>query len=337
MPNLTRDCCCLCIAGYPGRFAAKVGLSTFRHNEARAGGQGIDPGSDDGSLSDSVIGDEDSEEDDNNSLGGHPNAHDSSPNATNNSHSNANDSNSNADSESLIGEATEELFRTSITNANDDMRTHSVRCEYVRIRSATDTDVNHIHMLITDLPPGTELSSLHYTVDKNKRDYTVTLKQAPEMHVGRDRVPLQALFDANPTIAASLTLGFQDYLNTNIATDEDPHQPRPVLTASGRFSAPVEPKQLDPLELYLMVPNRDMFMTHQVPCADEDGTVPAFVAIGFFLEEQTPDSRTSRRQKFDRKLPAKPSPNVSTNPNSPSKRPRPSTPSFHTPKNTPSP
>jgi hypothetical protein len=168
MPILTSDCCCLCIAGYPGCFAAKVGLSTFRHNEARAGGQDIDPGSDDGSLSDSVIRDKDSEEDDNNSLDGHPNAHDGSPNATNNSHSNANDSNYNADLESLIGEATEGLFRTSITNDNKDMRTHSVQCEFIHIRSGTDTDVNHIHMRITNLPPGTELSSLHYAVDKNK-------------------------------------------------------------------------------------------------------------------------------------------------------------------------
>jgi hypothetical protein len=47
MPNLTRVCCCLCIAGYSSCFAA------------RAGGQGIDPGSDDSSLSDTVTGDHD--------------------------------------------------------------------------------------------------------------------------------------------------------------------------------------------------------------------------------------------------------------------------------------
>jgi hypothetical protein len=142
-------------------------------------------------------------------------------------------------------------------------------------------------MLVTELPPGTELSSVHCTVNKNKRDFTVSIKQAPEMHQGVHLVPIKALFAFNPTIAGSLNLGMQNYLNLNISTDQDPHEPRPVLTASGRFSAPVERVQMDPFELYINLPNDDLFMFHQVPRADAVGTVPAFVAIGFFGGEES--------------------------------------------------
>jgi hypothetical protein len=173
MPNLTRDCCCLCVAGYPSHFAAKVGLSTFRHNEARAGGQGIDPGSDDGSLSDSVTGDHDNADfDQGDDLGDEEDLE--------SNHTHANSSHSNADLESIINEATIGLVRTTI-QVDDDMRTHCVQCENIRIRRAQDTDVNHIHMLISELPPGTELSFVHFSVQPNKRDFVVTVHQGPEM------------------------------------------------------------------------------------------------------------------------------------------------------------
>ena len=324
-PNLTSDCCCLCIAGYPSQFAAKVGLSSFRHNEARAGGQDIDPGSDNSSLSDSVTGDHDNadfdEEDD---FWGKEDLE--------SNHTHANSSHSNADLESIIDEATSGLARTRIQA--DDMRTHCVRCENVRIRRAEDTDINHVHMIIVELPPGAELSSVHFSVQQNKRDVVVTVHQAPEIQKGIEMLPLKALFDGNSTIAAALTLGLQNHLNS-IPTDQDPHQPRPVLTASGRFSALVELAQLDPQELYL-TNNGDMIITHRVPIHDDEGTVPAFVAIAFFLEEQKPQKKT-RRKKFDRKLPVKPPENVSTDPHSPSKRARPSSPSlYHTPTHSPS-
>jgi putative NIF3 family GTP cyclohydrolase 1 type 2 len=102
-----------------------------------------------------------------------------------------------------------------------------------------------------------------------------------------------------------------------------------VLTGTGHFSAVVEHAQLDPAELYL-INHGNMIMTHHVPIDDpHEGTVLAFLAIGFFLEEQEVDA-TPRRKKFDRKLPAKPPKDVSTDPNSLSKRPCPSTP-YYTP------
>jgi len=296
------------LTGYPGRFATTVGLNTFERNEVRAGGQDIAPGSDD-SLSDSVIGvDEGDDSGDDDSLGGHPNA-----NHFYTGHPNT-------DLESLIDEATEGLGNSTI-KGDESMRTHSIRCENIRIRRAEDTDVNHIHLLLTELPPGMELSSIHYNVMENKRDFEVTVKQAPEMHRGVNLMPIDALWTGNSTIAAALTLAMQDHLNVTVPTDRDPHEPRPTLTASGRFSAPVERSQLNPSELYLDT-NGDMYLIHQVPIEDDAGTVPAFVAIGFFLEEKQPDSTPQRRKKFDRKLPVKPKQNVSTDPNSPSKRAR---------------
>jgi hypothetical protein len=124
------------MTGYPKCFATAVGLNTFKHNEACVGGQDIDPGSDDNSLSDSVLGEE--SEDDNSQS----NAHDGQPNA-NESQSNTNESQSNKDLESLIDEATEGLFGTTI-NIEEDLQSHSIHCEHVCLWLAENTDVNHI-------------------------------------------------------------------------------------------------------------------------------------------------------------------------------------------------
>lgn len=99
------------------------------------------------------------------------------------------------------------------------------------------------------------------------------------------------------------------------------------------FLALVEQALLDPNELYLNN-NGNMILTHQVAIRDEEGTVPAFVAIEFFLEEKEPDA-TPHHKKCTRKLPVKPGQNMSTDPHSPFKRARPSTP-FSTPNPSPS-
>jgi hypothetical protein len=149
------------------------------------------------------------------------------------------------------------------------------------------------------------VSENHFCLQPNKRDFVVMVRQAPdEMQKGVEMLPPQCSLCWQFHHCYITHSWFTKYSKHSIPTDQDPHQPRPVLTARGHFSALVELAQLDPHELYL-TNTGDMILTHRVPIHDDEGTVPAFVAIAFFLEEQEPHTHNPPSQEVYSQSPAK--------------------------------
>lgn len=107
-----------------------------------------------------------------------------------------------------------------------------------------------------------------------------------------------------PSHLNSSSILTDDDIRQSRPVDDDLHQSRPALTLRGHFLALVEEVQLDPNQLYLNNQG-DMILTQKVPICYVEGTVPVFVDIVFFLEEQKLEP-TLHCKKCTCKLPVKP-------------------------------
>lgn len=160
----------------------------------------------------------------------------------------------NSDLEEELRDTAEDLFNLDLgTNGGDSgMQIITRRINYFPVRGAPLDVPTAIHVILTVLEPGTQLSTITASLSANQQDGEVVAMLAPEMNVAHHIIPHKKLTRHNSSTAEMLAIVIQEFLSQT-ETDNDPFKPRPV--SKGKFSlshrghisgidGPLDPTQL---------------------------------------------------------------------------------------------
>jgi hypothetical protein len=170
------------------------------------------------------------------------------------------------------------------------MKTMTKRIHYNLPVTGASIDVpTAIHAVLAVLEPGTQFSTVTLSLSKNQQDGVVRAMLAPELKESRKVIPHKKMVRQNAYIGQSLALAIQELMNQE-ETDNDPFTPCPISKGNFRLSHRGDISGIDgPMDpTYLgFTPDTlgDKFMLHRVEVSNPSGTVPCYVAIFFFLEE----------------------------------------------------
>jgi hypothetical protein len=176
-------------------------------------------------------------------------------------------------------------------------------CHAVRIKGAEQKAVSNVLGVVCFLGAGVVLSSLDIDLASDMREFKVKGNCAPEMMDATSCIPAQHIFSHNPMIFESLKQAVQIELD-DMETDE---YNNPTFGGVGKL--PMKSKEAEPLLLYKLYLARektaeekakgevdDCWQIHRIfiSGAHARGTVPAYVAICYFLED-IPQKRSAKK------------------------------------------
>jgi len=180
----------------------------------------------------------------------------------------------------------------------------------VKVKGFDRDAITNVCGIISFLGAGSVLSSLDVDLEKDHQTYHIKGHAANEMGKASHLLPAKQIFRYNPTIFESIKQAVQVGLNETEVNDQD----NPAMKGTGRPPKKTTGEVLPLYKLYLarqktdLERNRgeddDFWLLHKVnivgPHALE--TVPAYVAICFFLED-IGDKQRSAKKKITHLLP----------------------------------
>ena len=183
------------------------------------------------------------------------------------------------------------------------------RCNGVKIKGFDRDDVTNVLGVVCFLGAGTVLNSLDIELAPDRQTVTAKGHCAGEMGKASLLLPAQHIFDNNMMIFEGLKQAVQTELNEMEVDNNN----NPTFSGSAKLAAKAQGDVLPIHKLYLIgaiteeQKNRgmadDFWIFHKVPIMTHAaGTVPAYSAFCFFLEDQGIKKRSAKKN-FLRLLP----------------------------------
>jgi len=214
----------------------------------------------------------------------------------------------------LIDEAVVEGLETMSLSVKNNMTvigTATFHAHHIVTSDQGPNDVQNAAGVVVFLAPGTDLSSLQIQLGDNLRDFEINADGAPELSNAIDVLPPRDKFRDNDSLWEPIRQATQLFLNKLPKS----HAGSVTMGSKGRVPCKVtsdgiiKPSKLklkikkDWGTSFLPEEQGDRWLLYKIPFQDRTGNVPAYISIGFFLEDMGEQNKSTPSKNIRRTLP----------------------------------